>query len=153
LAMLEWYLAAAAVADGVVTPYRRRLPYVYVTDPQDLPTLAKRDEALAWLDRERLNLISAAGAALDRGWAELSWQLADVMWALLLYRKHYRDRQIIDARGVEGARLWGNPWAEGRMLKRLGRTCTVAGDYRAAEEHLRTAMRRSAEAGDAHGAE
>lgn len=153
LAMLEWYLAAAAVADEVVTSYRRRLPYVYVTNPGALPSFARRDEALIWLDRERLNLISAAGAALERGWAELSWQLADVIWALLLYRKHYRDRQIIDARGVEAARLWGNPWAEGRMLKRLGRTCTVAGDYRAAEEHLKTAMLRSSEADDAHGAE
>ncbi|RSM56774.1 regulator protein [Actinoplanes sp. ATCC 53533] len=153
LAMLEWYLAAAAVADEIVTPYRRRLPYVYFTDPGELPSPATRDEALTWLDRERLNLMSAAGAALEHGWAELSWQLADVIWALLLYRKHYRDRRIIDARGVEAARLWGNAWAEGRMLKRLGRTCTVVGDHRAAEEHLQTAMLRSNEAGDAHGAE
>jgi tetratricopeptide (TPR) repeat protein len=153
LAMVEWYLAAAAVADHIVTPYRRRLPYAYRTDPGELPLLTERDEALTWLASERLNLIAAAGAALDRGWAELSWQLADAMWALLLYRKHYRDRQIIDARGVAAARLWGNAWAEGRMLKRLGRTCTVAGDYRAAEEHLRTAMLRSSEAGDAHGTE
>jgi tetratricopeptide (TPR) repeat protein len=153
LTVLEWYLAAAAVADQIATPYRRRLPYVYRTAPPELPVFAGRDDAVAWLDGERLNLIAAASAALDEGWAELSWQLADAIWALLLYRKHYRDRMIIDVLGVRAARLWNNPWAEGRMLKRLGRTCTVAGDYAAAEEHLRTAMLRSREAGDAHGAE
>ena len=41
-----------------------------------------------------------AQTAIERGWAELAWQLSDVVWPLLLYRKHYLDRLEIDRRGL-----------------------------------------------------
>jgi tetratricopeptide (TPR) repeat protein len=150
-AQCEWYLAASSGADVTVTPYRRRLPYAYAAAPAELPSFAARDEALAWLERERMNLIGAGRAALEKGWAELAWHLSDVMWPLLLYLKLPRDRRDIDARGVEAARLWGNAWAEGDMLKRLGRTCTTLGEYELAERHLRAAIACCDRAGDAEG--
>ncbi|GAA0537515.1 tetratricopeptide repeat protein [Paractinoplanes ferrugineus] len=142
-AILEWYLAAASAADVVATPYRRRLPYSYRTVPAGLPVLDDRDRALTWLDAERVNLGAAGQAALDRGWAELAWQLTDVLWPLQLYRKS-TDRKEIDARGLAAARLWGEPRAEGRMLKRLGRTCSTLGEHEAAEELLREAIEKYA---------
>jgi tetratricopeptide (TPR) repeat protein len=150
-AMLEWYLAAARRADSVVTPYRRRLPYVYATPPGGLPAVSGRDAALGWLERERANLIVAGRVALEHGYPELSLHLADVMWPLFLYRKHYRDRMEVDRRGVEAARAWGNVWAEALMLKRLGRVLTTAGDYEAAQRHTREAIVRYGQAGDARG--
>lgn len=150
LAVLEWYLGAAAAADQVATPYRRRLTYSYHSDPDDPPEFADRDRALAWLDGERSNLGLAAQAALDHGWAELAWHLSDVLWPLQLYRKS-TDRMEIDVRGLRAAQLWGDPWAEGRMLKRLGRTCTTVGEYDRAERLLRTAMARCAQADDVEG--
>ncbi|MBE1487236.1 tetratricopeptide repeat protein [Plantactinospora soyae] len=149
--ILEWYLAAAREADLVVTPYRRRLPYGYLTPPWNLPRFADRQEALTWLERERVNLIGAGRTALRHGHPALAWQLSDVTWPLLLYRKHYRDRLEIDQRGVEAARSWGEPWAEADMLKRLGRVCTKLGDHEAAERHIRAAILRYREAGDVRG--
>jgi tetratricopeptide (TPR) repeat protein len=143
LAMLEWYLAAAGAADTVVTPYRRRLPYAYRTAPPAPPSFGDRDRALAWLDAERSNLGAAGQAALDRGWAELAWQLSDVLWPLQLYRKS-TDRPDIDARGLAAARMWGDPRAEGFMLKRLGRTCTTLGEHDRAEQLLREAVAKLA---------
>lgn len=151
LAMLEWYLAAAGRADYVVTPYRRRLPYAPVTASVGLPELSGRGEALDWLERERINLVAAGRAALGSGYAQLAWQLCDVMWPLFLYRKHFRDRLEVDARGVEAARAWGNTWAEADMLKRLGWLCRIVGDYAAAQQHIRAAIVQYREADDVRG--
>jgi tetratricopeptide (TPR) repeat protein len=150
-AVLEWYFAAARNADLIVTPYRRRLPYTPVTVAPEVPDFADRDAALAWLEAERVNLITAGRLALDQGWSELAWHFSDVMWPLLLYRKHYRDRQAIDEVGVEAARRWGNAFAEADMLKRLGRSLTRSGDHESAERQLRLSAVRFHEIGDRQG--
>jgi tetratricopeptide (TPR) repeat protein len=146
--MLEWYLAAAAAADVVVSPYRRRLPYEFAAAPVEVPAFENRTEALDWLDHERGNLIAAGRSALDLGWAELAWHLCDVMWPLLLHRKHYQDRLEIDDRGVAAARQWGNAFAEADMLKRLGRVCTTLGRFDEADRHFRESIERAASIGD-----
>lgn len=138
--MVEWYLAAALRADLVITPYRRRLQYTFGREPAVLPRFGDRQEALDWLEAERVNLIEAGRTAMVQGWPELAWHLCDVMWPLLLYRKHYRDRLDIDRRGIEAARAWGNAWAEADMLKRFSRVCLVTGDAAAAEEHIRASI-------------
>ncbi|MBP2320113.1 tetratricopeptide (TPR) repeat protein [Kibdelosporangium banguiense] len=138
--ILEWYLAMALSADQVLTPYRRRpFRYEFQSGRPRPSAFADRDEALSWLDSERVNLIAAGRTALDRQWPTLAWHLCDVMWPLLLYRKHYRDRLDIDFRGVQAARAWSNKWAEAEMLKRLGRVSTVLGRHGQAEEQLHAA--------------
>lgn len=149
--MLEFYLAAARRADLVVTPYRRRLPYAFLRPLDGPPEFSDRATALAWLDRERGNLMEAGRVAHGLGRHELAWQLSDVMWPLLLYVKNYRDRLEIDERGVQAARAWGNVWAEADMLKRLARACSRVGAYEAAEQHGRAAVDRYRQAGDAQG--
>ncbi|MET9224887.1 tetratricopeptide repeat protein [Lentzea sp. NPDC003310] len=148
--VLEWYLAGAMVADRVVTPHRRRLDYVFSVEPTEVPQFADRDEALCWLELERQNLITAGQASLA-GWPDLAWHLSDVLWPLLLHRKHYHDRIEIDLRGVEAARRWGNAFAEADMLKRLGRVCTTLGRHGEAERHLRASAAIAAAGGDQRG--
>ncbi|WP_422753586.1 NB-ARC domain-containing protein [Micromonospora sp. WMMD708] len=150
-AMLEFYLAAARRADLVVTPYRRRLPYVYLQPLDGPPEFTDRAAALGWLERERINLMEAGRTALRLDYHELAWQLSDVMWPLLLYVKNYRDRLEIDERGVQAARAWGNVWAEADMLKRLSRACSRVGDQGAAERHGLAAVDRYRQAGDVQG--
>ena len=150
-AVLEWYFAAARNADLIVTPSRRRLFSAPLTAAPEVPEFADREAALAWLEAERVNLITAGRLALDQGWPELAWHFSDVIWPLLLYRKHYRDRRAIDEVGVEAARRWGNARAEAEMLRRLGRTLTRSQDYEEAERHLRQAVDRFADAGDRRG--
>lgn len=148
---LEFYLAAARHADMVLTPYRRRIPYAFQRTDGALPEFLTRTDALAWLSRERANLIHAGRAALAHDYPELAWQLCDVMWPLLLYVKNYRDRLEIDERGVQAARAWGNVWAEADMLKRLSGVCARVGDYESAERHGVGAVDRYREAGDVPG--
>lgn len=150
-AMLEWYLAAAGRADQVLTPYRRRLPYTFTARLAQLPHFTGRQDALAWLERERVNLVHAARAAMEHDYPQLTWHLADVMWPLFLFHKHYRDWIEIDELGVQAARSWGNVWAEADMLKRLGRVCNMVGRHVEAERHTRAAIDRYREAGDERG--
>ncbi|GLZ31943.1 NTPase [Lentzea sp. NBRC 105346] len=150
--VLEWYLAGAMAADRIVTPHRRRLDYAFHSAPAELPRFDSREDALAWLELERANLIAAGQAAMASGWAELTWHLSDVMWPLLLHRKHYRDRLAIDQRGVDAARRWGNRFAEADMLKRLGRVSTTLGLHHEAEQHLRASMELATANGDQRGA-
>jgi tetratricopeptide (TPR) repeat protein len=152
LAVLEWYWYAAARADQIVMPYRRRLPYQLRLLPEHLPILADRGAALAWLEQERVNLVAAGRSALAAGHHELAWQLSDVLWPLLLVSKHYRDRIEVDRRGVAAAEAWGNTWAQADMHKRLGRACTTAGEFAAAEQHLRTSVELYRKVDDARGA-
>lgn len=149
--VLEWYLAGAMVADRIVTPHRRRLDYGFRSNPTEQPWFADRDEALSWLELERANLIMAGQVSLTQGWPDLAWHVSDVLWPLLLHRKHYHDRVDIDLRGVEAARRWGNAFAEADMLKRLGRVCTTLGRYREAEEHLRNSVAVAVASGDQRG--
>lgn len=149
--MLEWYLATAMAADEVLTPYRRRLPYAFETCPINVLTFADRSEALAWLECERENLLVAGQASMSHSWFGLSWHLADVMWPLLLYRKHYRDRLKIDERGVQAAQDWGNPVAEADMLKRLGLVLRTVGRHEEAAVHLRASLAKWSDIGDERG--
>ncbi|USX54576.1 tetratricopeptide repeat protein [Lentzea sp. HUAS12] len=144
----EWYLATARKADEVLTPYRKRTPYVHSVPPREVRSFDGRDEALAWLELERPNLIAVGKAVLQRGFAELAWHLADVLWPLFLLHKHYRDRLVVDELGVEAARRWGQAFAEADMRKRLGRAYTIAGRYDEAEGEYETSMRLWSEIGD-----
>lgn len=148
LTIVEWYLAAASAADHAITPYRRRLDYEYLTTPAAVPVFGGREQALGWLDHERTNLAAAAQAALDRRWAAVAWQLSDVVWPLQLYRKSV-DRRDFDERGLAAARMWGEPRAEARMLKQLGRTLSTLGEHDRAEQLLRSAVTRFRQAGEA----
>jgi tetratricopeptide (TPR) repeat protein len=150
--ILEWYLAAARVADLVITPHRRRLPYEFRGTPPELPRLVDRDAALSWLETERANLIAGGRAALDRGWPDLAWQLSDVMWPLLLHHKHYRDRLGINDCGIVAARRLGDLVAEADMLKRQGQALTTLGRFAEAEEHLTASAARATTASDRRGA-
>lgn len=146
---LEWYLAAATAAERVLTPYRRcPFSYAFSRRPLAVPAFPGRAPALQWLDDERPSLIAAGRAALEHGWNDLAWHLADVLWPLLLFQKHYRDRISIDECGLTAAQRWGNRWAEADMRKRLGRAYAEEGRLAEAEEQLRLAAGNYREFGD-----
>ncbi|MEU5553540.1 tetratricopeptide repeat protein [Micromonospora sp. NPDC047793] len=151
LAICEYYFAAAHRADLVVTPYRRRLPYAFPQPPVVLPTFTDRAAALAWLQRERSNLLDAGRVAFELGRHELAWHLSDAMWPLFLYIKGYKERLTVDERGLRAAQAWGDPRAEANMLKRLSRAYSKVGDQEAAERHGLAAIDRYRDAGDMQG--
>jgi tetratricopeptide (TPR) repeat protein len=138
--IIEWYLHTTRAADRILAPYRNSPGYEYRTDVTHHPQLADRQQALRWLDAERLNLIAVTRLAHDQGMAEVTWHLCDALWSLFLYRRHYPDRLEIDRLGVASAKAWGNPVAEADMLKRLGRLYGLTGDFEKAFDLLHEAI-------------
>jgi tetratricopeptide (TPR) repeat protein len=146
----EWYLTGTRAADEVLTPYRRRSPatFRYLNSTVDVP--ADRDEALAWLERERANLVATVIETAEP-WPELSWLVADSMWPLFHLRRHHGDRMLVDRTAVECARRLGNPDHEARMVKRWAFAHFDLGRFEEAASLFRTSLELWRQLGDRYG--
>ncbi|MCC8243209.1 AfsR/SARP family transcriptional regulator [Saccharothrix luteola] len=103
----DYYLHTAAAAVNTIAPHERpRRP--------DLPApavLSGYDEALAWLDAERANLLAVAGRP------RYTTLLADVLHRYLHLRNHIDDALVLDSLALAVA---PDRDASGRALHRLG---------------------------------
>jgi tetratricopeptide (TPR) repeat protein len=136
--MLDWYLATAGSASLTVTPYRRNDDLVLDVryQPAEAVRFASSGAALEWLDRELPNVVAAAQlAASCRQWS-VTWQLADAMWPLFLYRGRHAERLELDRLGLDAARKSGEALGEAKMLYRLGTALIQAGQFDEAEARL-----------------
>ena len=136
--MLDWYLATAGSASLTVTPYRRKDDLVLDVryQPAETVRFASSGAALEWLDRELPNVVATAQlAASCRQWS-VTWQLADAMWPLFLYRGRHAERLELDRLGLDAARKSGEALGEAKMLYRLGTALIQAGQFDEAEARL-----------------
>ena len=118
--LLGWYLDTAAKAERRLRPYRGELPRDAEPPPVEPTDFGGPEDALGWMEAERLNLHAAITAAHERGRSATAWQLADAMWALYLYRGHHAERVAVEEAGLAAARSCDDQYAEAKMLNRLG---------------------------------
>ncbi|MFY1671316.1 tetratricopeptide repeat protein [Plantactinospora sp. WMMB334] len=117
--IIEWYLAGVSAADRLLTPYRRKDPdNPFVSSETSIVGLSDRDGALAWLERERVNLVAAVRHAALHDQPLLAWQISDAMWPLFHYHRHHRDRLQVDRIAVECAQQLHDRDRETKMLRR-----------------------------------
>ncbi|WP_158886017.1 AfsR/SARP family transcriptional regulator [Amycolatopsis anabasis] len=108
--LLDYYLRTTAKAVHTLAPHER-------DRRGELPApgreLCDYDQALAWLDTERPNLLAAAGQAhADR--------LSRLLGPYLHLRNHLADALTLDTHALTAARDTGDRIDEGRALRRLG---------------------------------
>jgi tetratricopeptide (TPR) repeat protein len=86
----EYYLAAATAAEQRLTPSHRSMPRTaqYISTAPAAMTGMSDVDLLDWLDHRSGELRSAVSAAHAAGWTDLTTQLADAMWPLLLRRRN-----------------------------------------------------------------
>ena len=74
--LLTWYMRTADAAATAVSPRRYNVPLDAATE-DDVPPLsfATSEEALAWYDDERANLVAATRQAAGAGLHEIAWRL------------------------------------------------------------------------------
>ncbi|MGI5145102.1 ATP-binding protein [Plantactinospora sp. CA-294935] len=117
--IVEWYLAGVSAADHLLTPYRRKdRDNPFLDSGSWNVTLAGRDEALTWLERERGNLVAAIHHAATHDMPLLAYQIADALWPLFHYHRHHQDRMRVDHLAVLCARRLEDRDREARMLRR-----------------------------------
>jgi tetratricopeptide (TPR) repeat protein len=146
----EWYLSGTRAADLLLTPYRRRPPDQFSHLSPAAVTFTGRDEALDWLERERINLVAAVVATAGSA-PEAAWRIAYGMWPLFQYRSHHHDRLTVDRVAVDCARQLGNRDFEARMLRRLAFAHFDLAEWAEADELFQASLDLCQQLDDRHG--
>ncbi|GAA4731183.1 tetratricopeptide repeat protein [Phytohabitans rumicis] len=150
LRIIQWYLAVALAADRILTPYRRRTPKFQADlPPVQVQGLAGWDEALDWLELERVNLVEATSAAATF-WPELAFRLAYAMWPLFHLRRYHRDREVVDRIAVDCAQRLGDRDYQAAALARHAWGCYDRGRFDQAHQLFARSLVLGEELADPH---
>lgn len=97
----RWLAVRAAVA---YAPHEVPADVARVENPgTDDQGPASREEAAGWLDRERVNLIAAAGTAVAAGSPRHATDLSAALHYYLDMTGHFREAEVLHERAVAGA--------------------------------------------------
>ncbi|QFZ19747.1 ATP-binding protein [Saccharothrix syringae] len=146
---LAWYLRGADAADSLLLPMR---PYSVDLGPfaevGGVMAFTGYDEALAWCEAERANLLAAAQQAAEHGYHQAAWAFGAATSAYFDLRKHWNDRIAVLLIGLASAERAGDGRGEAFMLLNLGVAYRDLRDFDRALECLDRALVLSRELGD-----
>lgn len=131
------YLATAARAVEIVAPGD---DHVHLPDLPG-PVLSGYGEALAWLERERENLVATATSGANPG------ELSTTLLRYLDLRGYHDDALALHGHAAAIARRGGDVEAECRALGNLGTAHERLGRFEDAEKHHRNALDLATAAG------
>ncbi len=118
--LLSYYLRYARAADAQIRAAPGQLM------PGDF---ADRDEAVAWLDAQRPNLVAAVPMAADTGRDQIALELFLALAQYLGERRHYDEKLQIAAVGLDAVRRLGDRRGEGQVLTIQGGTWPHVGRF------------------------
>jgi DNA-binding SARP family transcriptional activator/Tfp pilus assembly protein PilF len=129
--LLGWYVRTADVAATVCSTYRYTMPLEL--DPADPPALSfgSVDNALAWYDSERVNVVAATRQAATDGLHDMAWRLAPPLYILGNRRGNWGDCIAMHRIALDSARQVGNRQGEAWILNNLGDALGVLHDNEA----------------------
>ena len=126
--LLGWYMRTADAAATAVSPHRYDIPLS--ASEADLPPLsfATAEEALAWYDSERANLVAATRQAAAVRPARHRVAAARFVVQIFNRRGNWADCIATHRIALESARQAGNRRGEAWVLNNLGDALGVTGD-------------------------
>jgi len=128
--LLRYYLAVTETACAVISP--TLLPFPGSGGPfAGRVQFAGPDQALAWLDTERGNLVAAARVA-GAGADPVAWRLAHALRGYFWLRRHAGDWTVVAEAGLSAARAAGHEHAQASALWSLADAQFSQGRYEAA---------------------
>jgi tetratricopeptide (TPR) repeat protein len=112
---LMWYLHTADAADRVFAPRRRHVP-LGPPGPDWRPLAFEQyDDAVAWCEAERPNLLAALDQAVAMGADEVAWKLPVALVTFFYLRSHRANRLTTTLIAVDAARRaedrYGQAWS------------------------------------------
>ena len=117
--LLEWYMRTADAASTAVVPGRYDIPLVPAGAVSPLG-FSTAEEALAWYDDERVNLVAATRQAAESGLHEIAWRLPAPLFQLFSSRGNWTDGIATNRIALESARQVGDRQGEAWILNNLG---------------------------------
>ena len=146
--MYDHYLDGVTAAARLLYPHVLRLP-----EPEHAAAVRFDDhqQASAWLDAERPNLVAATVHAAGHGFAASAWRLADALRGYLYLRMHTGDWRQTAGAGLVAAEAAGDPQAQAAAQVSLATLHWAQGRHQDAIDHYTTALRLARQAGWAEG--
>jgi tetratricopeptide (TPR) repeat protein len=148
--LLRWYMRTADAAGTAVSPHRYNIPLEPVGDDPPPPSFTGVDDALAWYDGERANLVAATRQASSVGLHDVAWRLPAPLFQILWARGNWADLVTTHRLALDSARHVGNRRGEAWVLVNLGEGLGITGDSEGIG-CLEQALAISREAGDPRG--
>ena len=140
--LLEYYQYTAARADALITRQARPAPAVAEGPvPPAMPTLANREQALAWARAERPSLIAALDRATATGQDALVIGLTAGLAALLQSDGPWGEAITRHEAAIQAARRLGDRLGQANALHDLGDVQRLTDDYPAAAQTQERALR------------
>jgi len=137
--VFDWYLATVDAATRLVLPAFTTLPRTFTTTPS-AARFGSAEQAMAWLETERGNVVAAVLWAARSGRAAAAWQLADALRGFFYMRRYMSDWLATSRAGLAAARGAGDRTAQAGMLASLGMARTGLGQYGLARGHYQQAL-------------
>lgn len=137
--VLGWYLLAADAGRRAILPYSHAIPLVGATTAAP-PRFSAAEEAMAWYERERLNLLGALQQACDLGQYDIAWKLPVVADGFFELASYWTEWESIHREGLDAARAVGDILGEASNLLCLGDAHWRGNSLDSALDHYRRAV-------------
>jgi tetratricopeptide (TPR) repeat protein len=134
--LVDWYFVALRNSDRTIVPDRLRIGNGEAPPVKDAPQFDSREDAFAWLEDERANILAVLQLARDREWDERAWEMAEALWLYYHNRRHYFDWIDATQIGIECARRLANTDAEARLRTQLAVAFIDLGHFDRARSEL-----------------
>jgi DNA-binding SARP family transcriptional activator len=118
--LLTWYLRSADAAAQVVSPHRYQIALAASEDADASLTFADAEDAFAWYDSERANVVAATYQASSSGMHEVAWRLPASLFPVFNRRGNWADCVTTNRVALESSRMEGNQRGEAWVLSNLG---------------------------------
>jgi tetratricopeptide (TPR) repeat protein/DNA-binding XRE family transcriptional regulator len=138
--LLGYYLSTTCAADRHLARLAPAEPPADLPNPLSAPVLATRDDAIRWMDSERINLNAVIQSATEHGRPDVAMALSAAMHAHLRFGGHWDQAYAQNATALDLARRAGDQRAESAALTNLGDIKLAMRDYRAASADLTKAL-------------
>jgi tetratricopeptide (TPR) repeat protein len=147
--LLDFYLHVARAADSHLA--RRTpagVPAVIVNQPVSIPVFRAREQAVTWMNNERLNLHAAADYAARHSLPAYPIAIAAAMQAFLAARGYWHQAIDLNGIAIDAAHAISDGTAEASALTDLAAIQRIAGDNSAAADNLARALELCTDSAD-----
>jgi tetratricopeptide (TPR) repeat protein/transcriptional regulator with XRE-family HTH domain len=135
--LLSYYTHSVRAADRHLarrTPVR--FPTIVYNEPNHAPALATRQDAVGWMDAERLNLHAAVDFAAHNDKLQFSIAIPAAMQGFLRTYGHWSQAVALHQRALDSAHRNSDQLGEAAALTNMGDVRYLMGDYPAATANL-----------------